>query len=271
MASSTLVVICLSLLIITDGLFMRNIKDKIKKIVGRNESDDENHEMMLFPNIGFQRDANSWRLNVHGWCFHSSRRNRFLGESSSTLGQRLARLFASSEQIVYYNDTFQRNRLEPFMVDDAKFEKIRIIINSKHNYTTKTDNEGQFRTSFIIPNDDVQKLKNDNQVITYQAIGDNEDVYEGTIHLLERRGISIISDIDDTIKISEVLDKIRLVANTFIHGFRVVEGMPEVYRKWKERYNCSVHYLSAMPDQLYNVTKEFVDGQKFPDGTFHMR
>lgn len=47
--------------------------------------------------------------------------------------------------------------------------------------------------------------------------------------------------------------------------------MPEVYRGWKAKYNCSFHYLSAMPDQLYNVTKDFIDAHKFPDGTFHMR
>lgn len=48
-------------------------------------------------------------------------------------------------------------------------------------------------------------------------------------------------------------------------------GMPEVYRGWKSKYNCSFHYLSAMPDQLYTITKDFVDDHKFPDGTFHMR
>ena len=47
--------------------------------------------------------------------------------------------------------------------------------------------------------------------------------------------------------------------------------MPEVYRGWKSKYNCSFHYLSAMPDQLYTITKDFVDEHKFPDGTFHMR
>ncbi len=47
--------------------------------------------------------------------------------------------------------------------------------------------------------------------------------------------------------------------------------MPEVYRGWKSKHNCSFHYLSAMPDQLYTITKEFIDEHKFPDGTFHMR
>jgi phosphatidate phosphatase APP1 len=219
---------------ITDGetLFMKNIKNKIRKVVGRNSNATENRynyeEMMLFPNIGFQRKDGNWRLNVHGWRFQTSRRNEFLGRSSSTLGERLARLFASSEQIVYYNDTFRRDRLKPFMVEDKTHEEILIRIGTEHNYTTTTDSEGQFRTSFIIPDIDVQELKKtvkNDQVLTYQAVGDNNDLWEGKIHLLERRGLSVISDIDDTIKISEVLDKIRLVANTFIHGFRVVEGL----------------------------------------------
>ncbi len=47
--------------------------------------------------------------------------------------------------------------------------------------------------------------------------------------------------------------------------------MPEVYRGWQTKNKCSFHYLSAMPDQLYTVTKDFIDEEKFPDGTFHMR
>lgn len=227
-SSFLLFVIFISLISNSQTLFMKNIKDKIKKVAKGNTNNTEENsnykeEMMLFPNIGFQRKDGNWRLNVHGWRFQPSKRNKFLGESSSTLGQHLARFFASSEQIVYYNDTFQPDRLKPFMVEDKQYEEIHIIIGTKHNYTTKTDSEGQFRTSFIISNIDVQELKN-NQIITYKAIGDNGDLSEGKIHLLERYGLSIVSDIDDTIKISEVLDKIRLIANTFIHGFRVVEG-----------------------------------------------
>ena len=35
---------------------------------------------------------------------------------------------------------------------------------------------------------------------------------------------------DDTIKISFVCDKKELVRNTFLRKFRVVPGMPELYR-----------------------------------------
>ncbi|CAF0718830.1 unnamed protein product [Adineta ricciae] len=270
--------LCLGLIHLNEGQLIHKLQDKIKKVASQNLGLDvtryDHEEMMLFPNVGFQRKEGDWRLNLHGWRFQTSKKNKFLGESSSAMAQRIARLVASTEQAVYYNDTFQRDRLKPFMVQDETHEKIHIMIGTKHNYTTKTDGEGQFRTSFIIPNEDVQELKRaskNNQIVTYKAIGDNADLWEGKIHLLERNGLSVISDIDDTIKISEVLDKVRLVANTFIHGFRVVEGMPEVYRGWQNRYNCSFHYLSAMPDQLYTITKDFIDDHKFPDGTFHMR
>jgi phosphatidate phosphatase APP1 len=226
MGSSSLVFLLFIVFIANiEGQLIQRLQDKFRKVTTGRGSEDE--EMMLFPNVGFQRKEGDWRLNLHGWRFQPSKRNKFLGESSSSAAEHVARLFATSDQKVYYNDTFQRDRLEPFMVQDGENEKIQIMIGTKHNYSTKTDKEGQFRTSFIIPNADVQQLKKtlkSDQVLTYNAIGDNGDVSEGKIHLLERTGLSIISDIDDTIKISEVLDKVRLIANTFIHGFRVVEG-----------------------------------------------
>ena len=212
-------------------MFFRSAKNKIKEVILENLNSIRGRygeeEMMLFPSVGFQRKDSNWRLNVYGWRFQTSRRNKFLGESSSTIAERMARLLATSDQIVYYNDTFRHDRLQPFMVQDKKNEKIHIIIGNKHNYTTTTDNEGQFRTSFILSAAEVQEMKQtvgNDRIIKYKAIGINLDSREGKIYLLERRGLSIVSDIDDTIKVSEVLDKIRLVANTFIHRFRVVDG-----------------------------------------------
>ena len=268
----------LFVLISVESELIHKLQDKIKKVAkeswGVNFGRFDHEEMMLFPNTAFQQKEGHWRVNLHGWRFQTSKRNKFFGESSSAVAQRLARLLATSDQVVYYNDTFDRDRLKPFMGQDETNEKVQILLGTKHNYTTTTDNEGQFRTSFMLPNADVQEMKQtsgNDKIIKYKAVGDNSDVWEGKIHLLEQTGLSIVSDIDDTIKISEVLDKIRLVANTFIHKFRVVEGMPEVYRGWQSRHNCSFHYLSAMPDQLFTITKDFLDEQNFPDGTFHMR
>jgi phosphatidate phosphatase APP1 len=48
--------------------------------------------------------------------------------------------------------------------------------------------------------------------------------------------------------------------------------MAELYQKWRlKNNNCTFHYLSGMPDQLYILTQEFIDANNFPDGSFHMR
>ncbi len=215
-----------------ESTIFQRLQDKFKKktagSLSASTGQNAHDQMMLFPSIGFQRKEGDWRLNLYGWRFQTSKRNKFLGDSSAAAAERIARLMATSNNnVVYYNDTFNQDRLKPFMVEDNKNEIIHIMIGTKHNYTTKTDREGQFRSSFIIPNKDVQAIKKsleNDEIITYKAIGDNGDISEGKIHLLERHGLCVVSDIDDTIKISEVINKIRLVANTFIHEFQVVKG-----------------------------------------------
>ncbi|KAL6063031.1 nucleolar DEAD-box protein required for synthesis of 60S ribosomal subunit [Balamuthia mandrillaris] len=47
------------------------------------------------------------------------------------------------------------------------------------------------------------------------------------------RGLSVISDIDDTIKVSHVADKKLLMQNTFMRPFEAVPGMARLYQRWR--------------------------------------
>ena len=48
--------------------------------------------------------------------------------------------------------------------------------------------------------------------------------------------------------------------------------MADLYQKWyAANNNCTFHYLSGMPDQLYTMTHEFILNNSFPDGSYHMR
>jgi phosphatidate phosphatase APP1 len=48
--------------------------------------------------------------------------------------------------------------------------------------------------------------------------------------------------------------------------------MPYLYQQWQaNNSNCTFHYLSGMPDQLYTLTQEFINTNNFPHGSFHMR
>ncbi|CAF1447999.1 unnamed protein product, partial [Didymodactylos carnosus] len=251
------------------------IQDKVRNVTSDKFDIDnrrfDEEDMLLFTDIGFQPQANTdnWNLVCHGWRYQGSKRNKFLGMSTSSAAELIAHFVANNEQLLYLNNSFQRDRLKPFLVGDG-FNKLIGITIGNHSLTTTTDSEGEFHAVLTYPNDEVNQLKKDG-AISYIAVDDNNRTLEGVIRLIERHGLSVISDIDDTIKISEVLDKIRLIANTFIQPFKPVPGMATLYQQWKKRHNCTFHYLSAMPDQLFTLTNEFIDKNNFPIGSFHMR
>ncbi|MBP6751020.1 MAG: App1 family protein [Xanthomonadaceae bacterium] len=85
-------------------------------------------------------------------------------------------------------------------------------------------------------------------------------------------GISLVSDIDDTIKDSKVLDRRELLLNTFVRPFVAVNGMAARYRAFAdERADLRVHYVSGGPHQLHATLSDFLDAERFPGGSLHLR
>lgn len=209
-----------------------SISDKIKEKkrlfdIDWRHFDDE--AMLLFAEVGFQslNNNNTWNIVLHGWRYETSKTRDWFGLSTSGWLELLAKHFLSPEDMSYLSGPINPERLKPFLVEDEKNELILIRIGEM-THQVRTDGTGQFRDQIEVTNDFIQKLKQTqqkNDFLTYEAIGDNKDKATGLIQLIEpRQGISVISDIDDTIKISEVLDKARLLANTFIHPFKAVPG-----------------------------------------------
>jgi phosphatidate phosphatase APP1 len=83
--------------------------------------------------------------------------------------------------------------------------------------------------------------------------------------------VSVLSDLDDTIKISEVRDREALLRNTFLKPFRPVPGMAEIYSAWATNHGASFHYVTACPWQLYPELTAGLRTSGFPPGTFHMK
>jgi phosphatidate phosphatase APP1 len=83
-------------------------------------------------------------------------------------------------------------------------------------------------------------------------------------------GLSVISDIDDTVKVSNVADRRELLRNTFVREFVAVPGMPEAYRRW-EQGGASFHYVSSSPWQLSNCLTGFLGMAGLPAGSMHLK
>jgi len=79
------------------------------------------------------------------------------------------------------------------------------------------------------------------------------------------------TDIDDTIKISEVRNRISLLKHTFVDVPTPVPGMPELYQTIQSHLHKPVwFYLSASPYNLYTFLQSFTSAH-FPRGQLMLR
>lgn len=138
----------------------------------------------------------------------------------------------------------------------------------------KTDRNGLIEGTIRISRAQAQELLrrqgSQNGWLTYRATSEGH-AGTGRVRLVEPTGLSIISDIDDTIKVTEILAGPKVVVrNTF---FRKFAGAPEMATMYKQWEGASFHYVSGGPWQLYGPLSEFLFSEEggFPEGSFHMK
>ncbi|PVF96076.1 hypothetical protein CPB86DRAFT_787353 [Serendipita vermifera] len=98
----------------------------------------------------------------------------------------------------------------------------------------------------------------------------------GKTFFVEDGGWGVISDIDDTIKITEVRDRTKILQHTFIDEPTAVQGMSDLYKRLQETLSTASHpspfmYLSASPYNLYPLLRGFIRDAGFPGGTVILR
>jgi len=90
-------------------------------------------------------------------------------------------------------------------------------------------------------------------------------------HLVPEEGLTVISDIDDTVKVTEVFKGIQPVLhNTFLREFEAVQGMPELYRQWAQEHGASIQYVSKSPPALHGPLLAFLRNAGFPVSSLHL-
>ncbi|MFC5609768.1 phosphatidate phosphatase App1 family protein [Variovorax soli] len=100
--------------------------------------------------------------------------------------------------------------------------------------------------------------------------GPRPDV-EGRALLVPATGLSVISDIDDTIKVTQVRDQQQMLLNTFSRSFKPAPGMAQHYGALARNPQTRFHYLSSSPIQLLPPLQDFLRHEGFPPGSMHLR
>ena len=247
-------------------------------ITSRHRTNIRSHEsVVLYPSVGSLDESQAyWRLWIQGAVFDTGEVN-----FRKRLMINLLRRVMDVDPTQLNSPVFQ-DRIRGFLAEPERGKRV-LIRCGKRTYALprKTKKNGQFSAVLKIPRDAVEASISERPwqlgrgggscVLSMQlALGEGDfREISGEIHLLQPQGLSVISDIDDTIKESVVTSRRELLANTFLRKFRDVPGMADLYRDWADE-GAAFHYVSSSPWQLFDPLVDFQE-ELFPDGSFHLR
>ncbi len=228
--------------------------------------------VVLYPSCGhFDQTSQTWRIEVHGTVFEAgaiSWRKQML----LRVLQRVAKVRPDASQQAIFEA-----RIREFIAPTERGKRLAVHVGDRvYPIRKKTKRNGQFLGTVRIPQAELAELQRDGHfhegwlhLRIATPYGDSGG-FTGRAQLIDNRGISVISDIDDTIKVTDVHCRRTLLENTFLHEFRAIEGMADLYRQW-EAQGASFHFVSSSPWPLYSPLEEFLQATGFPGGTFHLR
>jgi len=223
--------------------------------------------VLLFPAAASPtEDGNGWIVPVHAWIFEPEDDDWLRSALVDELGDELGIDPETTESPVF------QQRVRYLLRDNERGKQLQVRIAGGPTATltpTGADGHafGEIRLSRSEANRAAVKGWLEPQIVL--SSGDARE-FEGRIELIPPDGVSVISDIDDTIKDSGVTDPRRLARSTFLEPFRPVEGMAERYACWREQ-GASFHYVSSSPWQLYEPLAAFMETANFPRGAFHLK
>ena len=157
-------------------------------------------------------------------------------------------------------------RLRPFLNNAIANTPITVFFyndNTSQSRTTITNEAGHFnvRAALDFVPDHVRVLASDKLSATEE------------VRITEPAGISLISDIDDTIKHSGIGGNTReIFRNVFIRDLNdlAIDGVKDWYNKMAD-LGVRMHYVSNSPWQLYPVLTSFFSLAGLPPGSFHLK
>jgi phosphatidate phosphatase APP1 len=246
-------------------LFLACLAIIVSSISHKYVSDDE--AVLLFTTSAHLDVKNHlWQIPVHGWIFERESDSWWRTASQEGILEILSLSDADP------NGEILKRRLEMFLVDNERNKTLTVHFHGQSYSVGPSGANGHFHGLINIP---PKKIHADPVTSTIQhtsvvITAKDGRQFKGRIQLLPAKGVCVISDIDDTIKVSHVLDKNELIANTFLREFRPIPGMADVYSSWAKQ-GAAFHYVSASPWQLYPELNRFINQFGFPQGDIQLR
>ena len=143
--------------------------------------------------------------------------------------------------------------------------------NQQIRFPDPTTPEGDF-DAFVPIKDSGLSAGNSTSDIQRLNVYTQGDVQgNATAYLVPDSGISIVSDIDDILRITKIYKPSEGLLNSFARPFTPWMNMPDIYANWSSSIpNLHFHYLTTTPEQITRNYMDFIY-KTYPGGSFDTR
>lgn len=226
-------------------------------------------ELVFFPSPVSMSTSEQWSLTVQGRIFEPTEQS----VRREMLISHIAPLVGVNSSDVEESKIF-RERARFFLSDSERNYRVAVKIGEATILLPPSDSAGYFTADVPLTNAKVAQLAKAG-IISFESVPTdrNPRPFRGLAVLVPEAGVTVVSDIDDTIKTTNIRDHKEKVAYTFLRPFVAVPGMAELYRSWQTAFGPRIqfHIVSAGPWQLNEPLRRFTEEAGFPPFTWTMR
>ncbi len=156
-----------------------------------------------------------------------------------------------------------------FVADSDAGRPVTLTLGSKEWPLGVTNDDGVASAAWTIPSASVAALLAAPQISTLPPRA-SQPWPSAALVITPASGIAVITDLDDTIKQTNVLEKTKLMHRVFCEPWTSVPGMAQVLRTWSAS-GASLHVVSGSPWPLYPALANWWHEQDLPAATWDLR
>ncbi len=245
------------LVLFTTGAAMMTSQASAEPLVSDIKDDEE--VVFFRTSAWLDETGEHWVVPIHGWVYEPE---------DSTARKALFAKILKKKFDLEPDAATQANfdyRLNLMIADNERGKRVVARMGGEDYRLPKSAPNGHFRTLIEVPVDSLN-----GPVAKLLAVAPDGRKFTGEVRLVGTTGVSVVSDIDDTVKISKVTDRQGLLEHTFLLDFLAAPGMGDTYAAWSEQ-DVSFHFVSSSPWQLYPALAGFLDTEGFPWAEFSLK
>jgi hypothetical protein len=232
-------------------------------------------KVTFYPTYGYLENG-VWRIPLRAWVHEERALLAALAELPGQLGVSEPRELQNFQHRIrdFVADSESRERVTLRFAQDTEDYAIQDAAGALQKTSLNGLVEGVLALSAAKAEDLLRRQNAQDGWLTLRASSQGHSGF-GRVQLIPPTGLSIVSDIDDTVKETGVPAGAEVVVrNTFFRDFVAAPEMAQMYQKLSRPFDRAVfHYVSGGPFQLYTPLADFLLSQPvgFPAGTFHLK